>query len=102
MHPFQWSVGTCQGPPFARRGGLPLPEFVGPGRNPGVPVAQDPYFDHTVWLEQAMKGKVSLYLDIEIVAGRLLALSGELIQRRRKTQPELPDGKSEQFLGMFP
>lgn len=94
MHPFQRSAGTFQGPPFACIGGVPLPEFAeGPGRNPGVLIPQDPCFGRAVWLEKAMKGEVSLYLYTETVAGRLPALSGALVQQRRKTQPELPDSK---------
>lgn len=73
---------------------VPPPESAeGPGRNPGVPIPQDPCFGHAVWLEEAMKGEVSLYLPVEVVAGRLPTLSAALVQQRRKTQPELPDSK---------
>lgn len=94
MHPFQWSMGTSRGPPLHAEGEVPLPEFAeGPGRNSRVLIHQDPCFGHAVWLERAMKGELSLCRYIEIVAGRLPALSGVLVQQRRKTQPELPDSK---------
>lgn len=95
MHPFQWSAGTCKGPPpWHAEGGVPLLEFAeGPGRNLEVLIPQDPCFGLTIWLEQTMKGEVCLCLYIEIVAGRLPALSGVLVQQRRKNQPELPGSK---------
>lgn len=81
-------------PPWHAEGGVPLAGFAeGPGRNPGVLIPRDPCSGRAVGLEQALKGEVSLYLYVELVAGRLPALSGVLVQQRRKTQPELPDSK---------